>query len=126
VRGRTVSTLDGNARSWKDSIVRAAHDAGKAPEGALVTDMLFTFPTKDSKRWGQPHLFVPDKDNLEKLVLDAITQAGTWKDDSLVWAGSTRKVWCKPGQEGVKVVISQGGWTQSVQGTPSWIDQDGP
>lgn len=120
-----MSTLDGNARTWKDSVVRAAHDAGKAPGGALITDMVFSFPTKDQDRWGRPHLVRPDKDNLEKLVLDAITQAGTWQDDSLVWAGSTRKVWCAPGQEGVRVVVSQDGWTQTVQGIPSWIDQGG-
>ena len=120
-----MSTPDGNARSWKDSVIRAAFDAGKAPEGALATDMLFSFPTKDQDRWGQPHLARPDKDNLEKLVLDAITTARTWNDDSLVWSGSTRKIWCQPGQEGVRVVISRDGWTKTVQGMPSWISPGG-
>tara|TARA_R110000751_G_scaffold81328_2_gene164052 strand:- start:3898 stop:4200 length:303 start_codon:yes stop_codon:yes gene_type:complete len=35
----------------------------------------------------------PDRDNLEKLTLDALTAAGLWSDDGVVCAGEVRKWW---------------------------------
>ncbi|MBG3071584.1 RusA family crossover junction endodeoxyribonuclease, partial [Proteus mirabilis] len=42
---------------------------------------------------GKPHQQKPDKDNLEKALLDAI-----FDDDSRVWDGRVTKVWGKRGQ----------------------------
>lgn len=42
---------------------------------------------------GQPHQQVPDKDNLEKGLLDAI-----YGDDSHVWDGRVTKRWGRKGQ----------------------------
>ncbi len=42
---------------------------------------------------GQAHKIVPDKDNLEKALLDAI-----YGDDSHVWDGRVTKVWGRAGQ----------------------------
>lgn len=37
---------------------------------------------------GQPHQQTPDKDNLEKALLDAV-----YKDDSHIWDGRVSKYW---------------------------------
>ncbi|GAP76973.1 endodeoxyribonuclease RusA [Pseudoalteromonas sp. SW0106-04] len=42
---------------------------------------------------GQPHLNKPDKDNLEKALLDAI-----FEEDSVVWDGRVTKLWGEEGQ----------------------------
>ena len=49
--------------------------------------------TKRSEMNGKPHQQKPDKDNLEKALLDAI-----FDDDSRVWDGRVTKVWGKRGQ----------------------------
>jgi Holliday junction resolvase RusA-like endonuclease len=61
------------------------------------------FPCKDPKKWGTPHTVRPDKDNLEKAVLDCLVKAGILADDSLVYDGSFQKVWAERG--GLSVVI---------------------
>lgn len=43
-------------------------------------------------RRGMPHLFKPDKDNLEKAVLD-----GLFDNDSHVWDGRVSKLWSDRG-----------------------------
>ena len=40
------------------------------------------------KRIFEPHSFTPDKDNLEKALLDAL-----YSDDSIAWDGRFTKVW---------------------------------
>lgn len=47
---------------------------------------------------GQPHRARPDKDNLEKALLDALN-----KDDSHAWDGRVTKVWGYSG----KILISE-------------------
>lgn len=42
---------------------------------------------------GQPHQQKPDKDNLEKALLDAV-----YTDDSKVWDGRVTKLWGENGQ----------------------------
>lgn len=39
------------------------------------------------------HLVKPDKDKLERAVLDALTSAGVYVDDSQVVVGTTEKLW---------------------------------
>lgn len=46
---------------------------------------------------GQPHQVRPDRDNLEKALLDAL-----YAEDAVVWDARTTKVW---GREGKIVVI---------------------
>src|SRR5574343_544265 len=43
---------------------------------------------KREKMAGQPHLSKPDKDNVEKFVLDTL-----FKNDSHVWSGWVEKRW---------------------------------
>jgi len=48
---------------------------------------------------GQAHQQTPDKDNLEKALLDAV-----YKDDSKVWDGRVTKVW---GDKGAIIVLTE-------------------
>ncbi len=54
--------------------------------------MDFHIATKDEKRWGKPHQFRPDKDNLEKGVYDALK-----KNDETIWDSHVRKFWAGQG-----------------------------
>lgn len=106
VRGRWVSTAGAKEKLWRDAVERAARvmaaNAGlTAPiAGAVRVKMVFTFvpPPSAPDRIGTPHTHKPDKDNLEKLVLDAIEAAGVIGNDSQVAQGPTEKWWgARPG-----------------------------
>jgi len=53
-----------------------------------------------------PHTAKPDKDNVEKAVLDAMKTAGVYTDDCMVFSGPTNKWYCAVGYDpGVRIVI---------------------
>lgn len=79
----TVSNVGG------DPVVRATF--GGRP---LLVRIVWSFPTANEDRWGQLHLFKPDVDNLEKLVLDCLKRAGALGgDDCLVARVEKSKEW---------------------------------
>jgi crossover junction endodeoxyribonuclease RusA len=57
----------------------------------------------DSPSW---HTNKPDRDNLEKAVLDCMTKAGVLKDDSFVCTGYIEKVWSDD-KSGVYIKIEE-------------------
>ena len=94
------------AEGWKSLIALAARPhRPRAPiVGPVRVDLCFYFARPKSHfRTGKLsgvlrddapkfHTQKPDRDNLEKAVLDALTQVGGfWKDDSQVCAGSVSK-----------------------------------
>jgi Holliday junction resolvase RusA-like endonuclease len=114
VNGRVISNVKPAVSSWQSAVRRAASEALCAiAEGlshkatSLRVDVTFFFPTKVSDRWGKPHTHKPDRDNLDKLVLDECTKVGVFGgDDCRVSAGMLRKYWCRPGGEGAIVEVS--------------------
>lgn len=53
-----------------------------------------------------PFLGTPDVDNIEKAVLDALTEAHAWSDDCVVYAGNVEKLYANVGwRDGVEVVV---------------------
>ena len=42
---------------------------------------------------GDWHFKKPDRDNLEKFILDCLSESGMWVDDGQVCAGEPRKVY---------------------------------
>ena len=48
---------------------------------------------------GQPHQQTPDKDNLEKALLDSI-----YKNDSVVWDSRVTKLWAQSGAIEIKPI----------------------
>lgn len=110
VRGRVISTLDANARTWRDTLATACRDLkaktpGPADLGpALSLDLAFQFPTREDTRWGCVHTFRPDLDNLAKLVQDVLADEGMLGgDDAAICRLSVSKHWAKEG--GVKISI---------------------
>lgn len=79
---------------WRESIRWAAIQAGRSgpvgllrdPKTAVVVRLWFVMPRPVStpKRSTPPAVKKPDLDKLVRAVCDALTSAGTWKDDSQV------------------------------------------
>ena len=105
-----VSTRGGFARAYvpakhpvhryRASVAEAAKAAGAAvSEDAVAVELTFLFErpashkTKKGLKRDAPTLPREDVDNLAKAVLDALTDAGAWGDDSQVVALTVRKKW---------------------------------
>lgn len=106
-RGGQVRVYDpGTAEGWKSCIAEAAK--AKRPTTPLVgcvhvdIDWFFPRPKRLMRKADSDepigHDRKPDRDNLDKAVLDALTVLGFWHDDAQVSAGILRKWYCaKPG-----------------------------
>lgn len=94
----------GSADQWKRNVKAAAQVAwdGMPFIGPVRVSLVFHFARPAShynkaglkptapKRW---HDQKPDRDNLDKAVLDALTDLGVWRDDAAVCDGTILKVW---------------------------------
>ena len=59
-----------------------------------------------AKHEDRRHLNVPDLDNLEKAVLDELTQMQFYRDDSQVWRVNKTKQWSDPQHDpGVEIIM---------------------
>lgn len=54
---------------------------------------------------GNPHIKIPDTDNLIKPIKDALTEAKVWADDNQVWKIHATKIYCRPGEGRAEVSI---------------------
>jgi len=80
--------------------------------------MMFYFPTSKKERpTSKWHTQRPDTDNLAKLVMDCLQQAGIMKDDSCVASLVVEKVWCLHGTEGVAVSVASLGANETAAKT---------
>lgn len=82
-----------SADHWKDAIVYHAKDQGEPFLGPVSLEIRFDMPRPKHLRGTEqrPHTVKPDIDNLVKAVMDALTKAGWWIDDSKVWELKTSK-----------------------------------
>ncbi len=99
--GKVWAYKHGTAESWKTDIAAAVQDRRlEAPaEGPIRVDLTFYMPRpKSHYRTGKYagelkpsapafHTGKPDRDNLDKAVLDALTILRFWQDDSQVCSG---------------------------------------
>jgi Holliday junction resolvase RusA-like endonuclease len=102
-------------RLWKATVRLAAIEAGVKPiTGPVKVDLFFSFPRpkslmrkKDSADfiW---HTKKPDRDNLDKAVLDAL-KGVAWTDDCQVCAGVIEKTYPAKGDAriGVEIYIGE-------------------
>lgn len=102
------------AEGWKGLIAEAARKyLPKEPiEGpvSVYCRFLFKRPQRLMRKKDPieriPHTAKPDRDNLDKAVLDTLTQIGFWRDDSQVCAGKVEKFYCrKDGSPGAEILI---------------------
>lgn len=108
------------AQAWAEAVKAAV--AGQLPPEpwtgpvACTIDVFFERPEKYQKKKypAGPMRCTrkPDRDNLDKAVLDALTAAGLWKDDAQVCDGAVRKWYaakdCGPGVIVVAERIQEG------------------
>ena len=96
------STADG----WKETI-QVAFLMNRKPmiTGPVYLNIDFLFH-KAKRLSGKiiPHTVKPDKDNLEKAVMDALTGIQIWKDDCQVYSGKVSKYWTQ-GKSGAHIWI---------------------
>lgn len=97
----------GTAEGWKGQVALAsrAFKPLSPMAGPLYVSIRFQMPRpKSHYRTGKHagelkpdapywHTGKPDRDNLEKAVLDALTELGFWQDDGQVCAGPVEKVY---------------------------------
>ena len=73
----------------------AQHVPPRRMEGGIRLVQKWIWPCGTRHRDGEYKITKPDKDNLEKLLDDAMTRLGYWKDDAQVCSGITEKFWGK-------------------------------
>jgi Holliday junction resolvase RusA-like endonuclease len=98
--------------AWKDAARRASRQLIGPSEwiiGPVQVDCEFVFPRPAVKIWKtrpmprERHTSKPDRDNLDKAILDALTPI-LWRDDAQVCAGYLEK-WVAAGDEEPRAVI---------------------
>ena len=121
-RGKFVTTYS-ETTDWKKTCIKNMREifacVGKY-ENAIRVDLDFYFQRpKSHYRTGKfshllrddapkYHIKKPDKDNLEKAVTDAMTDAGLIKDDCIIVGGETWKSYaCEGDEEGCSISISE-------------------
>ena len=119
IRGRHAGVYDpGTADAWKASVASAAKAAwdGRVFDGPLRLTLTIYMPRPKSHFRANGAIKPsaplwptgkPDRDNLEKAILDALTTAGVWKDDSLVCTGATRKIYAMERVGGASIEIEE-------------------
>lgn len=124
-------------KPWRQHVTRAIRDAIAAatppPEGfpllgPLIIDIICTMrkPISAPKSRVTWPIVKPDKDKLERAILDAGTTAGLWVDDSQAVGGGTWKVYPReaPGaldRPGVHAVVYRVA-TYTAAPTPAEMD----
>jgi Holliday junction resolvase RusA-like endonuclease len=111
-KGHAWAYEKSNIATWKETVqIMAMSKLMKLslPDGPIELVLLFRMP-RPKKLVGKTidarHIVRPDVDNTVKAVLDALTKAGAWKDDSQVWRLTAEKKYALgPGEEGVYIQI---------------------
>ena len=92
-----------DAKGWAKLVaLQARRYAPDDPlTGPVAVNLTFVFPrprahfTKKGLRPDAPHYHTakPDRDNLDKLILDVFTRLGFWRDDAQVVRGTVLKLY---------------------------------
>lgn len=105
------------AEGWKSLVANAARQYVPFPplQGPIRCDITFWMPRPKSHfrsngelKPNAPHWHISrgDRDNLDKAVLDALTQLGMWDDDSQVCCGEVSKRYGSAiGRPGAQITI---------------------
>lgn len=106
----------GTAEGWKSAIAISVRPylptPGLAGPIRVDADFLFARPKRLERKCDPvdeiPHTQKPDRDNLEKALLDCLKILGVFADDDAqVCAGEPRKFWAaKNGRAGMRLTVS--------------------
>jgi crossover junction endodeoxyribonuclease RusA len=117
-RVNVVEAQSARVRSWRQAIIDAAAGSGYTP-GPVSVIVVFWLPRpkqhygtgKNSAQLkpGAPAYpaAMPDLDKLTRAVLDALTDAGCWKDDGQVVVLSAKKLYADGTQPGALILIGE-------------------
>ncbi|NDB94975.1 MAG: RusA family crossover junction endodeoxyribonuclease [Verrucomicrobia bacterium] len=99
-------------KTYMRDLVFAANKHAPAAflEGPLKADVTFVLERPKSKKKGQREYAPvrPDRDNLIKPVMDALTTSNWWKDDAQVVTGDITKVYGASGEKPcIEIVVSK-------------------
>ena len=104
-------------RKWKRGVVEIIRNhlsrSGQFSKGTCVRlDCEFVFARKTShpkvRRTARiRHCCKPDRDNLEKAIMDALTECHAWHDDGQACTGTIEKFYAAVGEEPHSRVILQ-------------------
>ena len=105
-RGGKARVYDpGTAEGWKGQIAQAAHlHIGYLLDEPVRVDAVFLFARparllrKKDPEGRIRHVCKPDRDNLDKAVLDAFTGIGLWRDDCQACSGIIEKFYAAKGE----------------------------
>ncbi|GHV28121.1 hypothetical protein AGMMS4952_11050 [Spirochaetia bacterium] len=100
-----------SADAWKEAVI-AEVQIFRQPVIAepVHLSVAFYLPWSGRKKSDPdkaPHAKKPDTDNLLKAVMDAMTAAGVWKDDALVFATEASK-WLSKEKHGARILVKTG------------------
>ena len=104
----------GTAEGWKSMVILGLNGWRPASpiEGPIQLLMAFVLkrPASLSRKKDPegrfPHTKKPDLDNLQKAVMDAMTQDGWWNDDSQVQSIIANKSWAAKGEApGMQIAV---------------------
>lgn len=110
---------DASAEGWKSCIAQAlaGHIPAAATTEAVATEMIFYF-ARPASHYGtgrnaarlrpsapRRHTSKPDRDNLEKAVLDVLTSLEMWRDDAQSDEGRVVKRWADERKPGMTLSI---------------------
>lgn len=119
----------GTAEGWKGDVALAAQACrpDRPIDDGVRVDATFLFarPARLCRKKDPPgripHLSKPDRDNLDKAVLDCLVRVGVLADDCLVFGGQIWKFYAAIGEApGAEIVISRlaGAGATCNTGTP--------
>ena len=100
IRGQRAGVYDpGTAAAWKANVLYAARPFIPATPLdcpiRLMVSLYFPRPArltrKSSPEGAIPYTSKPDADNALKAIMDALTDAGMWRDDALIYSATVEK-----------------------------------
>jgi len=104
------------AEWWKSQVILAGKPFRPASplEGPIQMRIIFWMPRPKRLMRAKdpdgpiPHLAKPDKENLEKPIMDALTNDGWFRDDAQICMGKTVKFYhAKTGSPGAEIYIDE-------------------
>jgi Holliday junction resolvase RusA-like endonuclease len=98
------------ADAWKEEIKAAFLPFLRSPITEPVSLRVSFFLPRPKAMKGKeeiciPHVKKPDLDNLLKACMDAMTNAGVWQDDALVFATNASKWYARRNKTGAQIIV---------------------
>jgi len=101
----------GSADAWKDAVCAEFLSCrlGEATAGPVRLRVRFYLPASKGAKKAEgekPHTRKPDLDNLLKALMDAMSMAGVWDDDSQVYETTASK-WQTWDKTGAQIIVER-------------------